>query len=204
MNQPSRMLMLLNMVTRARHAAVDSVWLEVMSPRLTVTQYTALLARAYGFEAPLEAAFAYTRNLATMTNLRERARAGVLAQDLLALGLSPQQVTELPQCWMIEPFRSVSEALGWMYAAERSTLLFAQLHGALRTHLPEVAGACAYLGCYDGVASQRWAALGRVLDAVAASDEQREQLVAAAHIALDCQRAWLRDESSPDLRRRVG
>lgn len=201
MNQPSRMLMLLNMVTRARHAAVDSVWLEVMSPRLTVTQYTAILGRAYGFEAPLEAAFAYTRNLATMTNLRERARAGMLAQDLLALGLSPHQVTELPQCSMIEPFRTISEALGWMYVAERSTLLFAQLHGAVRTHLPEVGGACAYLSCYDGVASQRWAALGRVLDVVAASDEQREQLVAAAHVAFGCQRTWLRGELAGDLRR---
>src|SRR5262245_27053134 len=122
MNAPSRMLMQLNIETRVHHSAIDSTWLDVMSPHLAATHYTRLLARAYGFEAPLEAALAYTRGLGTLIDLRERARAGLLAQDLLALGLSPAQVTDLPQCTELAPFRSAFEALGWMYVAERATL----------------------------------------------------------------------------------
>jgi len=204
MNPPSRMLMRLNMETRANHGAVDGVWLDLLSPRVTVTQYVELLARAYGFEAPLEGALAYTRQLGALINLRERARAGMLAQDLLALGLSPAQLTDLPQCAEIEPFKSPLEALGWMYVAERSTLLFAQLHRALREHLPEVSGACTYLGCYDGLASARWLALGRLLDQLAEREEQIEQVLAGAHAGFDCQRRWMRADLSSSQRRRAG
>ena len=198
------MLMRLNMETRAHHSAVDGVWLDLLSPRVTVTQYVALLARGYGFEAPLEGALAYTRQLGTLINLRERARAGMLAQDLLALGLSPAQLTELAQCTDIEPFKSPLEALGWMYVAERSTLLFAQLHRALRQHLPEVSGACAYLGCYDGIASARWLGLGRVLDQLAERDDQVAHVLAGAHAGFECQRRWMRADLTSSQRRRAG
>jgi heme oxygenase len=198
------MLMRLNMETRAHHGAVDGVWLDLLSPRVTVTQYIALLARGYGFEAPLEGALAYTRQVGSLINLRERARAGMLAQDLLALGFSPVQLTELAQCTDIEPFKSPLEALGWMYVAERTTLLFAQLHRALRRHLPEVSGACAYLACYDGLASARWLGLGRVLDQVTERDDEVEEVLAGAHAGFDCQRRWMRADLSSSQRRRAG
>jgi len=204
MNPPSRMLMRLNMETRAHHGAVDGVWLDLLSPRVTVTQYIALLVRAYGFEAPLEGALAYTRQLGALINLRERARAGMLAQDLLALGLSPAQLTELPQCTDIEPLKSPLEALGWMYVAERSTLMFAQLHRELRHHLPEVGGACAYLACYDGIASVRWLGLGRQLDQLTERDDQVDQVLAGAHAGFECQRSWMRADLSSSQRRRAG
>ena len=41
------------------------------------------------------------------------------------------RIARLPQCCDIEPFRDVSEALGWLYVIERSTLL----HDNVRRHL---------------------------------------------------------------------
>src|SRR5688572_16575457 len=130
MHQPSAMLHRLDMETRAHHADVDEHWLDLMAAGVTREQYTQLLMRLYGFEGPVESALAYTPQL-VIADKRERMRSGLIAQDLIALGVSPASITRLPQCTAIAPFAEPGEALGWKYVIERPT----QMHGAIKRNL---------------------------------------------------------------------
>src|SRR5213078_800486 len=133
-------------------------------PDISIAHYTRQLVTIYGFEGPLEAALAYTPNLKLVIDLRRRSRAGLLAQDLLALGIKAAGIANLPQCLPIAPFSSIIEALGWMYVSERATLGHDAVAKHVRSHLPDAADASAYLTAYAGVANARWNELGHLLD----------------------------------------
>jgi heme oxygenase len=92
------MLTRLNLETRAQHPEADALWVGLLTPELTLDQYSATLVAAYGFEAPVEAALALTPGVNQALPLRPRARTGLLVQDLLTLGFSPAAVARLPQC----------------------------------------------------------------------------------------------------------
>jgi heme oxygenase (biliverdin-IX-beta and delta-forming) len=189
MHAASAMLLRLNTETRGEHSRADQPWLALLDADVTRARYLDHLVAIYGFEAPFEAAVALTHGVAERVQLRQRARSGLIVQDLLALGLTPSQIARLPQCQLDMPFRDPAEALGWMYVVERATLL----HDAVRRYLEdrlEVSGACGYLSAYDGVAGARWQDLGRALDEVAAAPPAPDQIVAATRSAFACHRHW--------------
>src|SRR6185503_16636101 len=117
MHHPSAMLARLDMETLEQHAGVDGHWLDLMSSAVTREQYKSLLMRIYGFEAPIESALAYTPHL-VVADRRERTRSGLVVQDLLALGITPSNITRLPQCAAVASFADPGEALGWKYVIE--------------------------------------------------------------------------------------
>jgi len=182
----------LNLETRTHHAAADEGWLALLSPAAQRYDYVRQLISAYGFQAPVEAAFAYTPRLHLALELRERTRAGLLAQDLLALGLKASEIATLPQCFPIAPFGNPTEALGWMYATERATLLHDSIRRYVVAKIPYAARACAYLSAYEGIASARWLEFGRVLDRVANNEHLIDELITAAHAGFRCLIEWNR------------
>ena len=188
--QASNTLLRLNLETRAYHALADENWLALLREGITRLEYTRCLASIYGFEAPLEAALAYTPNLKLVIDLRGRFRAGLIVQDLLALGLRAGEITDLPQCLPMAPFRSPIEALGWIYVVERSTLLHDPVRRHIAGRLPEVGVASAYLSAYGGVAGARWSELGHILDRAAPTDDMVHDLVIAAHAGFRALIAW--------------
>jgi heme oxygenase len=177
--------------TRDLHAGVDGYWLELLASGVTKDRYRTQLMRIYGFEAPLESALAYTPHL-IITDRRDRTRSGLIAQDLLALGVTPAKITALPQCQTIAPFDDPAEALGWKYVAERPT----QLHSAVKRNVvarvADSANAMAYLSAYDGVAAARWQQLGVLLDSVATRPGARDKLVRGAKAAFHCVAQWFK------------
>lgn len=181
--------MRLDLETKRHRVLVDEGWLRLRRPGVTRETYIEQLEATYGFEAPLEAAFAYTPGLKGIMDVRARSRAGLLAQDLFTLGVKPAHLDALPQSSVVS-FATPIEALGWMYVTERSTLLHDVVRDYVCERIPEAHGACAYLSAYDGTASARWAQLGEVLDHVAPNDEHRDELVAAAFAGLRCLLAW--------------
>lgn len=187
------MLARLDQETRDQHAEVDVYWLDLMASGVTREQYRSLLVRLYGFEAPLESALAYTPHL-VVADRRERTLSGLLAQDLLALGLSPSKIARLPQC-SLAPFRDPAEALGWMYVVERATLLHDAVRRYLEGRLPATA-AFGYLSAYEGVAGSRWHELGRVIDEVARLPTAPEHILSATRRAFACQREWFASVAS--------
>jgi heme oxygenase len=177
--------------TRDLHADVDAYWLDLMASGVTKDSYRAHLVRVYGFEAPFESALAYTPQL-IIPDRRDRTRSGLLAQDLLALGVTPSKITALPQCADIGPFDDPAEALGWKYVAERPT----QLHSAIKRNVvarvADSTNALAYLSAYDGVAAARWLQLGSLLDMVAARPGAQERIFDSAKTAFKIMNEWFR------------
>jgi heme oxygenase len=186
----------LNEATRAHHADAESDFDLLFGNETTPRHYLTYLVRVYGFEAPLESTLSMTPNLELMIDLKERTKAGYLAQDLIALGLRPAQVAELPQCLAIPQFNGAAEALGWMYVVERTTLAHSVLRRHLLTRLPrEMRSASNYLSSYTGVVGTHWRKFGSTLDDLARTPELVNRILSAANDAFRCQRRWIEQDS---------
>ena len=187
MSQTPASLRRLDAETRDLHADVDRHWLDLMASGVTRDTYRAHLARVYGFEAPVESALVYTNKLVIRDRM-DRSRSGLIAQDLLALGMSPHKLAALPQCNDIAPFDDAAVALGWKYVVDRPI----QLHSAIKrnvvSRIGEMANAMSYLSAYDGIAPARWHQLGLLLDSL----EAEETLIAAARDAFIAMAGWFK------------
>ncbi|HEU0033073.1 MAG TPA: biliverdin-producing heme oxygenase [Kofleriaceae bacterium] len=203
MPHTSWMIARLNEETRGRHAEADADFDILFRDDASSTHYMLFLMRVYGFEAPLESSLSMTPTLDLLIDLRERQKAQYLAQDLLALGLRPSEVAEVPQCLFIPQFRGAAEALGWMYVIERSTLAHSVIRRHLLTRLPrEMQKASAYLQGYSGVVGTRWREFGAVLDEVAKVPAIADRIVDAAQEAFRTQRRWI-EQDQADARQAV-
>ena len=187
MRQVANALVHLNVETCAHHSLVDRFWLE---PITTQTDYMHRLVLAYGFEAPLEAAIAYTPSLSEVVDLAPRFRAGLIAQDLMTLGLEPTQVSAIPQK-MVAPFATAAEAMGWLYVHQRATLTHDAVRRQLLQRLPRLAPATSYLGAYSGIAGVHWDDFGIALDRCAAArDDAAAEIISAAHDSFRAAMEW--------------
>ena len=198
----SLMIERLNEETQVHHAEADSDLDALFHREATTSHYMVYLMRIYGFDAPLESTLLMTPALDLMVNLKERSRASFIAQDLLALGLEPSLVADLPMCLTIPSFRGAAEALGWMYVVERATLAHSVIRHHLLTLLPdEMKRASNYLQSYVGVVGHRWRRFGSVLDNVARHPAIADRIIASANDAFRCQRRWLqRDQQTTAVR----
>jgi heme oxygenase len=157
----------------------------------SLEQYRDYLVRAYGFEAPLESACVLTPCLASHSaTARQRTR--YIAQDLVALGFPPERLLELKPCPM-HPFRDLSEALGWLYVAERNGITNSRCHGRLAEHAPELAARASYLGCYGPATPARWRAFGIRLERAAAGVDP-DRISAAAVESFARMHRWLQPD----------
>jgi heme oxygenase len=153
----------LDHATAPYHADADAPWRELLTPTIHDRAYVNQLAVTYGFEAPLEGAFAYTVGLHEVIALRQRCRAGLIAQDLLAMGVAPAKLACVPHA-AIMPFVEIGDALGWMYMVERATLLHDEVRRSVVQRLPHAVRATSFLCATGTVASVRWQTLGAALD----------------------------------------
>jgi heme oxygenase len=191
--------MRIDLATRPHHAAFEAAWRDLLVDDVSEADYAGQLARVYGFEGPLEAALAYTPHLTPVIDVKRRMRAGLLAQDLLALDLPPAQIATLPGI-AITPFADVLDALGWMYVLERAT----PLHGVVREHLiaklPRMRGASAYLSQYETSIGSRWLELGAALDVMASRPGAVDRLMVAAFDGFRCAIDWYQRHRTAGMR----
>lgn len=194
----SQHLVRLDIETRAFHAEADAAWLELVAAGRHLGRYDYIeqLVAAYGFDAPLEAALAYTPHLSGFIDVAPRFRSGLLAQDLIALGLTPSAVAGLRQS-MIAPFASVAEAFGWLYVHQRATLIYEAVRAELVDRVPEVAAATSALCINAGHPGTMWDALGPPLDRVVRTTAIEDRVVQAAHDGFRALIAWHRRASAP-------
>ncbi|HEY5949379.1 MAG TPA: hypothetical protein VIV40_27985 [Kofleriaceae bacterium] len=182
----STTLLRLELETNAYHRDADQAWLQLLTPFLTRASYTEQLSRAYAFEAPLEAALAYTPHVTSLIGTRARSR--LLAHDLFALDYPPAKLA--PR--LIAPFPSVAQALGWLYVVERTARLHELVLRNVRARLPDAP--TEYLA--DSGANTRWDSLGQILDRIARSPRVTDQIIHAAHDAFRCSLDWYVGEQS--------
>jgi heme oxygenase len=194
-----RMLTRLNDETQVHHPDADAdLDRYVFRPEATRTDYRTYLARVYGFIVPLEQALMHTPGLEDIIDLQARSKSAPLLYDLLALGMTLQDVQELPQCLSVPSFRGPAAALGWMYVAERPTLQAA----VVRSHLEASFGrgiqaSTAYLSCYAGQAGVRWRELALAMDRVGSTPVLADRIASAAGDAFRCLLRWKTTDLAP-------
>ena len=198
MGDDLRVLNRLNVETRLHHSEADADVDEYLfRPQVTAASYRTFLARVYGFVAPLEAALFATPGVEDIIDVRARAKAPLLASDLVTLGLTIDEVHELPKCQTMPTFRGPASALGWMYVVERPLLSAAVIRGHLSSFLPrEMQRASAYFLCYSGQVGTMWRQLGEAMDAVAYSRPLEDRIVAGANECFRVLTRWRTFEHS--------
>ena len=191
-----RMLTRLTTETQPYHGDADGDVDEYLfKPRVTAEDYRTYLCRHYGFLAPLEIALATAPSVGEVIDVKARAKSALIVHDLLALGMTVEDINALPQYAQVPSFRGPAGALGWMFAIERPLLSAAVIRGQLARFLPnQMAVASAYLGCYQGQVGARWRELGEAMDHVAYMPAVADRMVAAAQEAFRALARWRRDD----------
>lgn len=157
--------------------------------------YLAFLIRAYGFHASFEALAALVPGLHRVLALEERAKAGPIAADLLALGLRPAEIARVELCPTIPAFRSVEETLGWMYTIERATLGFELVRLHLRAILPrEIHIATSFVAAYGDRTDARWRELCAAVIESASDAASSTALIRGAIAAISHRSSWMDGE----------
>src|SRR3954471_14174205 len=135
--------------TRALHEQMAGI-VPLLQPEADEQTYRTYLEQLLGFHRPLEPVLFARAGLRELGIRRaEREKAPWLARDLLALGLSAEQVITLPRCRALPRVQSLSAALGCCYVLEAATLEAQLIHRELSTRLPDtMSRASAYLLCY--------------------------------------------------------
>jgi heme oxygenase len=205
MGNELRMLARLNAETEVHHSDADAdLDRYVFRADATRADYRTYLTRLYGFVAPLEQALTRTPGLDSVIDLAGRAKTALLLYDLLALGMSLEEVQELPQCLSIPAFRGPAAALGWMYVAERPTLQAAVVRSHVETSLGRnIAASTAYLSCYAGHAGQRWRELALAMEEVASTAALADRMTHAASEGFRCLLRWKTQDSARDSSIRI-
>jgi len=186
------MLARLGRETQSHHADADSdLDRYLFGPTTTAADYRTYLVRIYGFVAPFEHMITSTPQLEDIVDMRARIKTPLLLHDLYALGMTDDEIANIPMCMNVPSFRGAAAALGWMYVVERPVLASAVIRRHLETRLPgEMATASAFLGCYAGNVGRMWRALGQAVEKVATTPAIADRIVVSAHEAFRTQHRW--------------
>jgi heme oxygenase len=181
-----RTLERLDKQTAVHRCVADADRLALTDHPATEHRYNSYLVRTYGFQAPLESAFAVMPELSAHVDLSHRVWSGVLASDLVALGYPIEQILDAP-VRARAPFRTLTEALGWLYVAEQTR----NGHQLLRHYLATKLARLSRATCVARVTKSQWAELAAVLDRVESQDALEHAIVDA----FEAQHRWFRPGS---------
>jgi heme oxygenase len=175
--------------TAAPHRALEKR-LPFVSVHLDRALYQRLIEAYYGFYFLLERQLDEVGVLDS-ASLHERHKLPLLTRDLLALGLTQKQISELSLCNELPPLENSLQVLGVMYVIEGSTLGGQVLSRIVREKLSiDSDSGGAFLDVYGSETGQMWK---RFLALLSTVDEpsQREQVVRSALITFSTFELWL-------------
>lgn len=162
----------------------------LLSDDLTRDAYRALLARLYGFLAPLEDRLGRRPEWARLGfDFDARRRVPMLRRDLAVLG--GPAVDDLPVCDDLPAVAGFAAAVGSLYVLEGATLggriIARHLHRTLG--LDAASGAAFFCGRSDDTGAL-WRAFGRFAERTV-SPAEADAAVAAAAATFDTMNRWL-------------
>ena len=178
--------------TRALHEQIEGI-VPLLQPDADEQTYRRYLEKLLGFHRPLEPVLFARAGLRELGIRRaEREKAPWLARDLLALGLSAEQLTALPRCGALPRVQSLSAALGCCYVLEGATLGAQLIHRELSARLPDtMSRASSYLRCYGSETGRMWKAFCAALEHHGQCAEEQSEMADAARQTFTLLRAWL-------------
>ena len=185
-------LNLLKTQTKRHHEQVEAT-LDLLNRVQNIEGYRDLLARFFGFYAPLE--LRLISNLATKgmdLNLIPRHKTPWLRTDLTALGVSGEQLGQLALCQNLPVVETPAQILGYLYVAEGSTLggQYLARHFAQTLQLDETNGA-AFFRAYGENTGRMWREFGAVITEFAEADANEAEIIAAAIETFETLDHWL-------------
>lgn len=165
--------------------------LDLTGPGLDRGRYAELMARFYGFYAPLEPVLLDAHWPDHGVSYAERLKTPALRRDLAAFGLAPDAIDALPVCTALPRVDTPARRLGCLYVLEGSTLggQFLTRHFSAALGLTPETG-CAFFSGYGPATGPRWAAFVRLLDALD-TPEVRDQALDAALETFERLEAWM-------------
>lgn len=148
----------LRAVTGPAHEALEQnrVTAVLMTPGVSLQDYTTYLQRLYGFMAPAEE-IVYTGTDTIMPDIQQRIKAHLILEDLRALDLPEEQLQSLPIFDAAGIYTTQAEKMAGMYVMEGSSLggnvIFKHLHKTIGI-TPEKGAA--YLTAYGAENGIMW------------------------------------------------
>lgn len=149
---------------------------------ITLERYRSYLEKFYGFVRPVESELAEHPAWAQYDfDFESTQKAGLLEKDLEHLGLSRQNVLELPICPDVPGTSTFAQAVGVMYVLEGSILGGQMIIRMLKPILSVTEDTNGhYFNSYGIHTRDKWKAFQGLLMQVADSKEQEDQIVQAA------------------------
>ena len=185
-------LLRLKQATQTRHAALESRSI-LLDPALSRTAYRNSLRRFFGYYAPLELLLLGASKWSD-AGLAHTAwqKAPLLAQDLLTLGDTPDQLSQAPQCQTLPDLSTAARVLGCLYVIEGATLggqiVMRHLSASLAV-TPHYGGA--FFRGYGEHTGSRWKSFGTQLTAFAMRSGCDDEIVASANETFETLDRWL-------------
>lgn len=150
--------------TRTLHAQTESA-VSLMQRLASRESYLELLARMYGFYAPIESRISQVVNSSDLgLDLRERQKVPLLRIDLTTLGTSAAQIGAIPLCTQLPAIKTVANVFGCLYVLEGSTLGGQMIRREAHQRLgltPE--NGCAFFAGYQERTATAWREFGNAL-----------------------------------------
>lgn len=175
----------------AHHALEDEVKIEEATR--TPENYCRLLERFYGFHQPFEVRIGELAGWETTDyDPGARLKSPWLHEDLEALGLSEEEIQQLPLCPQLPEIRTLAEGFGCAYVIEGSTLggrhIARLLEGGAGARLPR-----RFFQSYGAETGPRWKEFCAALERFAAEHPEGEpEIVRAAEETFTRFRDWVR------------
>jgi heme oxygenase len=184
--------------TRALHEQIEGI-VPLLQSDADEQTYRAYLEKLLGFHRPLEPVLFARAGLHELGIRRaEREKSPWLARDLLALGLSAEELIGLPRCRALPPVPSLSAALGCCYVLEGATLGAQLIYRELSARLPDtMSRASSYLRCYGAETGRMWKVFCAALEHHGQQGEEQAEMADAARATFTTLRAWLLGVNGP-------
>jgi heme oxygenase len=145
------------------------------------------LIKFWGFHLPIEERLgAFPDWQAYNFDFTKRRKLSLLQKDLLNLGLSQEQIENIPLCQDLPELKSFAQALGAMYVLEGSTLggrfILQQMQKTIQR-------GCAYFDSYGEKTPSMWKEFCNLLDSYSANQE--DEILSAAIQTYEKLNAWM-------------
>lgn len=162
--------------------------------------YSQMLARLWGLYGPLEAALGAVVWEGADSLVRRRAKTGLLAADLEALGFDPHRFGEIPRATSLPRIEAPSDVLGVLYVLEGATLGGQVVLSWLTEHLDVAPDTGArFYASYGGEIGAMWRAFVEVLERLGADDGAAERIERAALETFRVFQTWVATDAVVSL-----
>ncbi|MCM3748051.1 biliverdin-producing heme oxygenase [Paenibacillus pasadenensis] len=163
----------------------------IMDGSMTREQYRRYLILFYGFIKAAENEIYPDSQLEELgLSEADRAKAPLIEQDLLYLGLTPGQIGELPLCLELPDLSATAKKLGYLYVLEGSTLGGQIISRKIGSSLQLEPGAgLSYFYAYGDETRSSWQKMREIIEQGAAGSE--EQTITAAKETFRLLERWV-------------